>query len=379
MTLPYPITDALEFDSNLPADQVSSVGIGPTLPRVPFIPRAPSVPRQQPYYTSRPYSLYSSYPPISSGKPLSLSQSVPPLQKQSLTIPYPPHPYDSVSSASYHFQPAIEPRIENPRPPTTYPSAPYYNPISQENPNPPTTYPADPYPNSHDNTNPQTTYPAAPYYNAVFQENENPNPPTAYATDPSPNPASHENAHPPTTYSTVPYQHVASQATPSSQPTSFEDKIARISVQDGNTPQSFASAKALANYLKIFPEADNDQGCRVFKYGPSCPTNLLMPLFEHFDFPRFSTFPYGFAGDFSVADHWGTGSCNCQKCTEGRPCGHYVLHKNFQFYVYEDVAASPTTSPKITSTTNGLIISAGGRSVCILPSIYNDFCLLTMG
>jgi len=79
-------------------------------------------------------------------------------------------------------------------------------------------------------------------------------------------------------------------------------------VQDDEDPEAFSSAKALGDYLKIFPEAENDQGCRVFRYGPKCPTQLLMPLFEHFDFLRYSMFPYGFAGDFSIADRWGAAS-----------------------------------------------------------------------
>lgn len=132
-------------------------------------------------------------------------------------------------------------------------------------------------------------------------------------------------------------------------------------MQDGGEPQYFASASALASYLKIFPEADNDQGCRVLKYGPKCPSDLLMQLFEHFDFPRFSMFPYGFASDFSIADHWGAGSCKCQNCMEGQLCGHYVLQKNFRFYVYQDVGPSSSASPQIISTQDVTTISAGGR------------------
>ena len=105
------------------------------------------------------------------------------------------------------------------------------------------------------------------------------------------------------------------------QPISLGNALPRVSVQDGEEPKSFETAKALADYLY------NDQSCRVFKYNPKSPTSLLMPLFEHFDFPRFSLFPYGFANDFCVVDHWGAGSCKCQKCVESQLCGHYP-HRN---------------------------------------------------
>lgn len=167
-----------------------------------------------------------------------------------------------------------------------------------------------------------------------------------------------------TTYPAEPLANTAQQAALLSKLTPG-DSLARVYVQDGTEPESFASAKALGDYLKIFPEAENDQGCRVFKYGPNCLTHLLMPLFEHFDFPRYSMFPYGFAGDFSIADHWGAGSCNCRKCTEGQLCGQYVLHKNLRSYMYLEVKPSSSTSPKISTSQDALTISTGERSVCI--------------
>ena len=139
------------------------------------------------------------------------------------------------------------------------------------------------------------------------------------------------------------------------------NNLARVIIQDGEVPQTFANGKALESYLRVFTEADNDQGCRVFKYGPECPTDLLMPLFEHFDFPRYSTFPYGLASDFSVADHWGAGSCKCVRCLEGQLCGHYVLHKNFRFYAFQDITNVTAISPKVTSSSTNTIISVGNR------------------
>lgn len=154
------------------------------------------------------------------------------------------------------------------------------------------------------------------------------------------------------------------------------DTVSNVSVQDGEEPQYFTAADALASYLRVFPEADNDQGCRVLKYGPKCPTNLLMPLFEHFDFPRFSLFPYGFANNFSIANHWEAGSCKCQNCMEGRLCGHYVLQKNFHFYMYLNVTSSFSASPKIMSTRDATIISTGGRQVSILLLLRSELTLI---
>ena len=189
--------------------------------------------------------------------------------------------------------------------------------------------------------------------------------PPAQSYGPPPAPAA-EASYAQTTYQTPSYQPPAAQVPTALQPTSSGDSLAQVLVQDGADPQSFTSSKALADYLRVFPEADNDQGCRVLKYGPNCPTSLLMPLFEHFDFPRFSMFPYGFAGDFSTENTWGTGSCKCQKCMDGELCGHYVLQKNLQFYAYYDVTPSSSLSPKISSTQDATIISTGGRYVELL-------------
>ncbi len=132
-------------------------------------------------------------------------------------------------------------------------------------------------------------------------------------------------------------------------------------VQDGEDPQTFANGTALASYFKISTEADNDQGCRIFKYGIS--TDLLMPLFEHFDFPRYSMFPYGFASNFCVTDDWSAGSCKRAGCLKDQLCGHYVLQKTFHFYAYQDVTNATAISPTITSKTAETIICVGNRYI----------------
>jgi hypothetical protein len=139
------------------------------------------------------------------------------------------------------------------------------------------------------------------------------------------------------------------------QPSLKDSALSRVIVQDGSTSNSFSTADALTRYLHMYPEAVNDQGCRAFRYGPNCPTRLLMPLFEHLDFSRFSQYPYGLLGNNAVSDAWGSGSCTCKRCVDGQLCGHYMLHKNFKFYLQLESRPSDEvySSPKI-ETTNGV-------------------------
>ena len=142
------------------------------------------------------------------------------------------------------------------------------------------------------------------------------------------------------------------------------DRLASVVVQDGEEPQPFSSAKLIASYLSLFPEAENDQGCRVFKYGPRCSSKLLLPLFEHFDFPRYALFPYGFANDFVAEPKFNAGVCRCQRCTEGRPCGHYVLQHHFQFYLFQNTSqALDSMPPKVAADSSSVVISSRSRYV----------------
>lgn len=163
--------------------------------------------------------------------------------------------------------------------------------------------------------------------------------------------------------STATYQRPTTQVRPEDlpdgaageQPSLKDSALFRVIVQDGSTSNSFSTADALARYLRMYPEAVNDQGCRAFRYGPSCPTRLLMPLFEHLDFSRFSQYPYGLLGNNVVSDVWGSGSCTCKRCVDGQLCGHYMLHKNFKFYLQLESRPSDEvySAPKI-ETTNGV-------------------------
>ena len=142
------------------------------------------------------------------------------------------------------------------------------------------------------------------------------------------------------------------------------DRLASVVVQDGEEPQTFSSAKLITSYLRLFPEAENDQGCRVFKYGPKCSSKLLLPLFQHFDFPRYALFPYGFANDFVAERTPNAGICRCQRCTEDRPCGHYVLQHHFHFYLFQNTSkALMSEKPRVTADTSTVVISSRSRYI----------------
>lgn len=173
------------------------------------------------------------------------------------------------------------------------------------------------------------------------------------------------------------YPPVPTQGASNSQPTRTDDRrlpqhaskadvLATVSIQDGDDPKSFAAAEALGCYTRMFPEAENDQGCRLFVYGPKCPTALLMTLFEHFDFPRYSLFPYGLFNDFAKTNKPDAGSCKCQRCTKGEACGHWALHCNLQFYLQQDILPSSNNQPKVKATSDVIIICPGDEYVAQL-------------
>ena len=171
----------------------------------------------------------------------------------------------------------------------------------------------------------------------------------------------------PSIQTSLPQQAPHLQATVATEPQKLlatTDRLASVVVQDGEEPQPFSSAKLIATYLRLFPEAENDQGCRVFKYGPRCSSKLLLPLFEHFDFPRYALFPYGFANDFAAERKSNAGICRCQRCTEGRPCGHYVLQHHFQFFLFQNTSqALNSMPPKVAADSSSVVISSRSRYV----------------
>ena len=173
----------------------------------------------------------------------------------------------------------------------------------------------------------------------------------------------------------IPQQEPYLQATVPTEPhqlTSTADRLASLIVQDGEEPQSFSSAHLITSYLRLFPEAENDQGCRVFKYGPKCSSKLLLPLFEHFDFPRYALFPYGFANDFAAERTLNAGICRCQRCAEDRPCGHYVLQHHFRFYLFQNTSQGLISMPpRVATDPSSIVISSRSRYIDQEPSSAN--------
>lgn len=143
------------------------------------------------------------------------------------------------------------------------------------------------------------------------------------------------------------------------QPTSIVDVLSAVSIQDGDDPKSFTTAEALSRYTRMFPEAENDQGCRMFMYGPKYSTALLVTLFEHFDFPRYSLFPYGLFNDFAKTDKPDAGSCKCERCAKGESCGHWALHHNLQFFLQHETSPASSKQPRVEATSDAIIVSSG--------------------
>ena len=138
------------------------------------------------------------------------------------------------------------------------------------------------------------------------------------------------------------------------------DTLGVVTIVDGEETQFIETARPLKHYLDLYPEAENDQACRLFAYGPNCPTELLMALFQHYDFPRFSLFPYALKGDFSIPDQFRSGSCMCDKCMKGDLCGHHVIFKNLKFYMHIDTKTAKGKSAKVSTTDEKFISISDG-------------------
>ena len=137
------------------------------------------------------------------------------------------------------------------------------------------------------------------------------------------------------------------------------DALSVVTMLDGEETQILENPSFLSRYLDLFPEAENDQACRVFGYGPNCSTKLMMALFQHYDYPRYSLFPYGLKGDFTLADQFKSGSCMCDKCSKNEPCGHYVIFKNLKFFHHVNSTVPASTSARVRTDKNSISVSDG--------------------
>jgi hypothetical protein len=138
------------------------------------------------------------------------------------------------------------------------------------------------------------------------------------------------------------------------------DDEKRILVFEGGNPKIFKEGEEFRTYLREFPEAENDTASRLFRYTSSCPANLMVALFEKYDFARFSLTPRGMSGDagilFTTND---TGNCKCHECSAGTPCGHYALECVMSFWQLESSSGDGDNRLEIRGGTDSFTIFAG--------------------
>jgi hypothetical protein len=129
---------------------------------------------------------------------------------------------------------------------------------------------------------------------------------------------------------------------------SKEEKQA-VTVIDGQDPVKFYTSENFDFYMKQYPEAENDQACRLFKYTPKCSPGLLMTLFSNFDFSRFSMFPFGLIGQQRPSVGLAlTGLCTCEKCRKGQLCGKEAMQISLAYVMPEWESIDQDDSLRIT-------------------------------
>src|SRR6266536_1437579 len=106
----------------------------------------------------------------------------------------------------------------------------------------------------------------------------------------------------------------------------ISDEQRVITVLDGEEPLRLSTLEELSSYLGQYPEAENDQACRLFSYTSRCPKMLLMALFSNFDFALFSMFPFGLTSQQpSARTRTSNGICPCERCRTGETCGRQAM------------------------------------------------------
>lgn len=385
--LPSDLSQAYQPQAtSLPARRSSYSGPVPSAPFVPPppAPSAPPLPTQAYSRVSPAYSLSSQLKPNSLPLPAALQNKTyvspvgasaygPPVASLNHGSPQPYPPYGSVAGPPGPSPPGLtssdSPAYDPPIPVEESRDSPYY-----VSPYKPPKLERNDYGYASETVETAgATYRPASTQDSTALYQPNPYRPVPYETEQYPGASYLPLPHLTQDYSSSPYQHETRPTPrPPAQTTNISRPAARttvtprsvletVIVSDGADSQSFTSAPEMGRYLRLFPEADNDQGCRMIKYGSQCATDLLMELFGHFEFSRYSSFPYGFAGDFSFNDSWGSGSCNCQQCLDGQLCGQFMLHKNLRFLAFQKTTPSSSTSPSISSATGQMLIDAGGR------------------
>ena len=124
-----------------------------------------------------------------------------------------------------------------------------------------------------------------------------------------------------------------------------------INVLDGEEPLRLSTLQELSSYIGQYPEAENDQACRLFTYTSRCPKLLLVALFSNFDFALFSMFPFGLTSQQPVARTWASnGICPCERCGAGETCGRQAMEISLSYIIpISDIVPQESNLP-ITSS-----------------------------
>jgi hypothetical protein len=142
-----------------------------------------------------------------------------------------------------------------------------------------------------------------------------------------------------------------------------------IVVFDGSDPASFRDATSLTSYTQQYPEAENDQACRLFKYTPKCPPSLLMVVLSTFDFTRFSMFPFGLTRkDNAGVVARNTFTCTCEKCRVGEHCGRQAMQIKLDYIMGGWETFDPDNTLRMTINTESFSLHLNNK--LIIPSSY---------
>ena len=132
-----------------------------------------------------------------------------------------------------------------------------------------------------------------------------------------------------------------------------------IVVDEGEGLRTFTEETDFRRYLEQFPEAENDQGIRLFKYGPTSPANLLLLLFSKFNFNRFSLIARGLSPSPFLG--LSSGVCNCSQCKGGTRCAFRGLECSISFWRYADSSPDAENRLEVTGNDKMFAIYAGGQ------------------
>lgn len=133
-----------------------------------------------------------------------------------------------------------------------------------------------------------------------------------------------------------------------------------VEVFEADTPRRFDDEEQLRDYLRQYPESENDTASGLFKYTPSCPSHLMVALFENFNFAQFSLVPKVSTAElFRHPLDTARGVCKCDNCRTGGYCGNFALQFGITFWQYDSVVSGEQNRLEVTGGTGAFSIFAG--------------------